>query len=325
MVGKVVGKRRKRPLPDSKTNLHKSTQWNITVGPTALPSPAPSVASEQQNKRPCLSGDWTSMIAYDDQTTLDFSQCDEQQFLNLELAEETEQSTTDDSLNMMYGIPTPSMSPPEMQFLSPADLEARNHARPYATASFHATPQATCHLPTSQTYQPQPEDDETVCIKLLAHMKRFSTQNHTFVSMLTIINKTNSALRRLLQSRTIRTDYTCQLLLTNIVLHLATFSERLLDVPEPSSTASLEEEFIHEAYLTEGETPAYSDQRPAHTQAPVSRSIAKHSIRDATMLCSAIGDLLKRKPLNGFQILGRHESAHVEIDTRLRRVLASLL
>lgn len=325
MVGKVVGKRRKRPLPDSKSNLPKPTQWNVTVGPAALPSPAPSVISEHQNKRPCISNEWTDMIAYDNQTTLGFSQCDEQQFLHFEVAEEAESNTTKDALSGSYGLPTPCMSPPEMQFLSPADLETRSQSSPPTSGPFYQTPHAAYHPPLPQANQPQPEDDESVCLKLLAHIKQCSTQDHhTFASMLALVNKTNAALGKLLQSRTIRRDYPCQLLLTNIVLHLATLCEQLLDHREPSYTSNPEQEFIHESYLTESDEGIYPDKRQTHSQAAVSKSNAKHTVREATMLCSAIGDLLKRKPQNGFQTLGRHESAHVEIDIRLKRILASL-
>jgi len=325
MVGKVVGKRRKRPLPDSKTDLPKPTQWSVTVGPAALPSPSPSVVSEQQEKLPYVSNDWANMIVFDDQAPLYFSQCDEQQFINLELAEDSESSTIEETLCMMHGLPTPSMSPPDKQYLSPGDLEARCQSRPHTSTPFRQTAQVASHPSIPEAFQLLDEDDETVCIKLLAHLKRVSTHGqHTFVSTVALINRINAALRRLLQSRTVRTNYTCQLLLTNVVLYLATFCERLLDVPELSNIANPAIEFIHEAYLTEGDNTALSDQKQMPSQTSIWKSMAKHSIHEAIVLCSTTGDLLKRKPLTGFQILGKQESAHIEIDVRLRRVLASL-
>lgn len=265
------------------------------------------------------------MITFDDQPRLDFSQCDEQQFLNLELAEDSEPSTIGGILPMMHGLSTPSLSPPEKQFLSPADLDTRSQSSPPILNPFHQSAHVACYAPIFPGFQPLVEDDETVCIKLLAHLKRFSTHGrHNFVGILTLINKVNAALRRLLQSRTIRTDYTCQLLLTNVLLHIAMLCEQLLDVPEPSNAAHPEIDFLHEAYLTEGDNTAFPDQRQMPGEASTAKLMAKHPVQEAIVLCSTSGDLLKRKPLSGFQILGKQEGAHVEIDIRLRRVLASL-
>ena len=321
----MVGKRRKRPLLDSKSDSSKPPQWNITPGSAALPSPSPSVVSEQKNRPSDVSHDWTNMITFDDQPGLDFSQCDEQQFLNLELAEDSEPSTIGGILPTMHSLSTPSVSPPEKQFLSPADLDGRSQSSPPILNPSHQTAHVACYSSIFQEFQPLVEDDETVCIKLLAQLKRFSTHGrHNFIGILTLINKINATLRRLLQSRTIRTDYTCQLLLTNVLLHIATLCEQLLDVPESSNAAHPEIDFLHQAYLTEGDNTAFPDQRHMPGQTPISKIMAKHSVREAIVLCSTSGDLLKRKPLSGFQILGKQESAHVDIDTRLRRVLASL-
>ena len=70
--------------------------------------------------------------------------------------------------------------------------------------------------------------------------------------------------------------------------------------------------------------------RPSQSQeeqCPNSKVIAdpaKASIVEASALVVEVGDLLKRKPLNGFQTLGRHESHHVELDLRLQRVMMKL-
>ena len=46
-------------------------------------------------------------------------------------------------------------------------------------------------------------------------------------------------------------------------------------------------------------------------------------VKEVMSFISAIGEMLKRKPIQGFQYLGRHETLHVELEQRLRQ--ASML
>lgn len=323
MVGKVVGKRRKRPLPDSKVNESKSSQWNITVGPTTLPSPAPTSASEPHSKRSCLSNDWSNLVQYDDQTPLDFSGCTEQ-FLNLDLCQPPETMVSGDSSYLMHsGLPTPSMSPPEMKFLTPSELEATTpNARPPSTGPvlYDSSDPTLSRASTFYHQRPHAEDDETIAIKLLAHLKRLSNQERqSFNSVASLVNKTNAALRRLLRSDTVKNDYTCHLLLTNIMTHLAGFCEQLMVLRETAT-----EDLIAESHLTQGDNEMFLDQRSHSAQQGQLSSIVKNSIHESAALCTSIGNLLKRKPLNGFQVLGRHESAQLDIERRLRDMVASM-
>lgn len=326
MVGKVVGKRRKRPLPDSRLSESKSIPWNIVnMGPVAMPSPASTHVSELSNKRNCLSNDWTSLISYNDQSPLDFSTCDEQ-FLNLELCHEPNSTLMNDgSIFISNGLPTPSMSPPDMHFLSPSDLDTFRQD----STSRHpgqAMPSHHVHTQSGRQQTFQVEDDETMCLKLLAHLKRFSTQQRQpFQATLFLVHKTNAAIKRLLRSRTIRSEYTCHLLLTNIMLHLASIYEQVsATMPQQQPKSYSDQEFINECYLAENDQETSSDTTRQDTQSTDSTASVKSFVHESALLCSSIGDLLKRKPLNGFQTLGRHESALIEVGLRLKRVIATL-
>jgi hypothetical protein len=42
-------------------------------------------------------------------------------------------------------------------------------------------------------------------------------------------------------------------------------------------------------------------------------------VKDVSSFASTLGAMLKRKPLGGFQSLGRHESFHAQLEQRLER------
>lgn len=320
----MVGKRRKRPLPDSKLSESKGSQWNVTIGPTTLPSPAPTSASEPHSKRSCISSDWSNLVQYDDQTPLDFSGCAEQ-FLNLDLCQPPETMASGESSYLMHsGLPTPSMSPPEMKFLTPSDLEATTpNTRPPSTGPvlYDNSEPILTRASTFYHQRPHSEDDETIAIKLLAHLKRFSIQERqSFQSVASLVNKTNAALRRLLRSDTVKNDYTCHLLLTNIMMHLAAFCEQLMVLRETPT----EQDLIAQSALSQGENDMFFDQRSQGAQQGELSAVVKNSIYESATLCTSIGNLLKRKPLNGFQVLGRHESAQLDIERRLRDMVSSM-
>jgi len=245
--------------------------------------------------------------------------------LSLGTSETGTLSTADDMSYMLHpGLLTPSMSPPEIKFVSSSGLEA-----PSGTSPLNMPPADqgvnVRHLQPGiqRRAEALPQDDETICIKLLAHLKRFSQRQQSYESVLWLVQKTNATLRRLLRSRTIRADYMCHLLLTNIVLRLATFCKQLIPVPQPQNTPC-ENEFVHDSYLVDGTSNSCDIRWPQNDTSQDMRASAKNTVKESTIINSGIGDLLKRKPLNGFQVLGRHESAHLEIDIQLRRILASL-
>lgn len=316
MVGKVVGKRRKRPLPESKFSDMSANPWAVNVGPATMPSPAPTNVSEPHNKRTCVSNDWGSLVQFDDQASLDFSICDEQ-FLNLDMCQTTETSVMPEvSYVMNVGLPTPSTSPPEMRFFSPTETEAAPSAIPI---NFGQAIDVTQQMSAS-TDEDDEEDDEARCIKLLAHVKRLSSREQLpYHALSSHINRTNAILRWLMRSSNIRTQYTCHLLLTTIMTHLTKSCEQLLARVE----AGPEQEFFEESLLSENDNKPSPEQGQPSRQAGELQTEARTSLSETVSICVSIGNLLKRKPLNGFQVLGRQESALVDLERRLRAVIAS--
>lgn len=47
-------------------------------------------------------------------------------------------------------------------------------------------------------------------------------------------------------------------------------------------------------------------------------------LKDVLSFTLSVGDMLKKKPVNGFQPLGRHETFVVELEQRLKRAMALL-
>ncbi|KAK5075224.1 hypothetical protein LTS08_001694 [Lithohypha guttulata] len=316
MVGKVVGKRRKRPLPQSKFSDMSANPWAVNVGPATMPSPAPTNVSEPHNKRTCVPNDWGSLVQFDDQASLDFSICDEQ-FLNLDMCQTTETSVMPEvSYVMNVGLPTPSTSPPEMRFFSPTETEAAPSAIPI---NFGQAIDVTQQMSAS-TDEDDEEDDEARCIQLLAHVKRLSSREQLpYHALLSHVNRTNAVLRWLMRSSNIRTQYTCHLLLTAIMTHLTKSCEQLLARVE----AGPEQEFLEESFLSENDDKPSPEQGQPSRQTGELQTEARTTLSETVAICVSIGNLLKRKPLNGFQVLGRQESALVDLERRLRAVIAS--
>ena len=103
-------------------------------------------------------------------------------------------------------------------------------------------------------------------------------------------------------------DYSVQLLLSSILTHIVTLCEIISTQPS-------------EQVLP----PRPSQEQGEQCADPKLKSDpAKLIIVESSALILEVGTLLKRKPLNGFQNLGRHESHHVELDLRLQRVLMKL-
>jgi hypothetical protein len=105
----------------------------------------------------------------------------------------------------------------------------------------------------------------------------------------------------------VRSNYTCQLLLSSILTHIADLCELVASAHRSP--------FAPEQAQTE-----YFD-RPQQRQPAKD---VKTAVVEATNLATEVGEFLKRKPLNGFQVLGRHESHHIELDLRLQRALSKL-
>lgn len=305
MVGKVVGKRRKRPLPESKFN--EISHWNVMRGQTALPSPSPTVFSEPQSKRASLAHEPSFFIQIDEQANLDFATCHEPQFFDLDMCQAEPNASTEVPFMLGNGLPTPSMSPLDMKYQAPIEMSRRPSA---VMSHVQYSPRSNISTSSSQ----HPDDDETTCIKLLAHLKRQSRHDHqSYQDLISLVSNTNSVVQRLLRSSTIKSDYSCHLLLTSIMTHMASTCEQLLNHYEVGH----EHEFLNEAAFGEENS---SDSRMGGAM----QTFAKNATCEAVSNCVGIGSLLKRKPLNGFQVLGRQESALIDCEKRLRAVYIAL-
>ena len=325
-VGKVVGRRRKRPL-ESSIGTIDSEAWVLNQSSTfcAIPSPPASQYSDSLSKRQCSTNSWTSFLVEEHQDLVDFEESIEPQTFEM-----MNPKAFSDSIDMSYlsnnGLPTPGMSPPRFRYLSPAALETRpmSRATSVATDSSRLLPAnftTAFAAPLSRTPEPsQPEDDETVCIKLLSHLKKHCSQRRQSSDEdLDLLRKTNASVRRILRNKTVRTDYTCQLLLSSIITHMVDLSEQLCNRNREVSTAS-ESSFLQEQVHFQSQ-PEYFDRTNQQKQ-PLDNT--RTQVVEATNLATEVADLLKRKPVNGFQVLGRHESHHIELDLRLQRALANL-
>lgn len=240
------------------------------------------------------------------------------------------------------GLPTPALSPPQFtRCLSPAQLDTRPTSKQGSRSTAPIDPRRL--YPPANTTTPffarhvehpplTPEDEETVCIKLLAHLKKHSSdESQPRETQLQLLKKCNAAVRRILHSKTIRSSYTCHLLLSNILSHLVRLCERLcLDMDMNSSedaARSLESQFLQDQVHYEA-VPGYFENVAVHIpQQPLQASEQETMMalnREVMSFASTVADMLKRKPLGGFQTLGRHESFHAELEQRLIKASALL-
>lgn len=311
MVGKVVGKRKKRPS-NSKQGEQLPNQWSISGGPTTLPSPAPTNASAPTNKRVCSDNDWPHVDQYDSQYPLDYSTCGEQ-FLNFDMCQPSEMNAAGEgSYNIGTNLPTPSMSPDHTQYLTPVDFEVMTPTTQASSIPRAPPSDQTTLYPLSGTYQPlqHTEDDEVMLIRLLTQLKRLSQNDHTFKSAISIVDKTNSAIKRMLRSSMVRTDYTCHLLLTSILVHLVTFCDMIVTLRDPYTTEELR--------VTSNLAGQFENE-----DLPIEVP-AKRIVLDTITVCTSTGNLLKRLPHNGFQVVGKNEAALINLEKRLRHIVTLL-
>lgn len=328
-VGKVVGRRRKRPLEASLSTLG-AEPWVINQPSTftAIPSPPASQSSEPAFKRHCSLNSWASFLVEEHQDLAEFDAAESVEGLSDMINPSTFCDSMDMSLMYNNGLPTPGMSPPQLRYISPAAFETRPMSRSTSvtTDSARLLPprfSTSFSAPKTQTPEPvQPEDDETNCIKLLAHLKKHSGQNgqtgQTADVQLDLLRKTNASVRRILRNKGARSNYTCQLLLSSIITHVVYLCEMVASSKAEMSRTS-QSPFAPEPGKSETQSDYF-----ARSQQHRSSDHIRPSVVEATNLATEVGDLLKRKPLNGFQVLGRHESHHVELDLRLQRILSKL-
>lgn len=323
MVGRVVGKRRKRPLPDAKLSESLSAQWSISAGPTTLPSPTPTYASEPQSKRSCYSNAWSEMVQNDDQQSLNFSNCVDQ-FLNFDMCQHSDPTMSNEtSYRVDTSLPTPSMSPRHKQQLTPPDLDVMTPSTQTSSILPASTTDQTTlyHLSGPSSQIQSIEDDEIMLIKLLTQLKKLSLQtHHTFRSAVSLVDKTNAAIKRMLHSRTVRTDYTCHLLLTSILVHLVTFCELVSTLRD----RQVDSELVFDISFSDYDSGMSQEQTSIIASRTTLQLAAKKAVRDTVAICTSVGNFLKRVPLNGFQIVGKNEAALIDLEKRLRHTITLL-
>jgi len=325
-VGKVVGRRRKRPLEDAVGTVN-SSEWviaNYAPSP-AMPSPANTSMSEDSTK--LLNVNWMHAMDSNDHTD----------FVTFNHGEASPAQTAD-SFNLVEsktwpdstGLTTPALSPPQYAYLSPMMLENKAVSGPGVTRIDNANSRFLAPaMPSPVRRTPEPEqadDEEMVCIRLLGHLKKSSAREHQSLdNYLGLIKKSNAAIRRILKSRKARSEYTCLMLLSSIML-------RVVELCEKAVQKHLEELESGDAQLPNFTNNFFDESEQAYFNGdfqfePVKLdkgAMLKGMLMQAVDLALNVGILLKRKPLNGFQTVGRHEALHLDLEQRLKASLASL-
>jgi len=231
------------------------------------------------------------------------------------------------NLSQHGGLPTPGLSPRNnTQYHSPGIWDTTSwpvNASRSAEVSMLVPPQYSASI--SRMPEEQQEDEETVCINLLSHVKKASLSKYpSRVVKPILVKETIAVVNRILRSKNTGSEYTCHLLLSSIMVHLVEICESMCN------STSMESEqaaiyFPQEAFPVDSTSELFVRRNIYDNQLPLTVSDSvKMSVLEAIALCSTIGDMLKQKPLNGFQMLGRHESLHVQLDLRLKAGLAKL-
>ncbi|KAK4944111.1 hypothetical protein LTR10_016444 [Elasticomyces elasticus] len=308
----------KSDSPASTANL----EWSIA-------SPANSNSRPQSSKEDCPVPNWTSFLVGSDQGLTNCNEATES--LNaIDMANNRSFSAASDlSFFNNNGLPTPGLSPPQFaRYLSPAQFEIRPSSRGMTDTSKLFPPSQVAAAPApfirNVCQSPVPPDDqETVCIKLLAHLKRHAGDvMQPRESQLVLLKKTNAAVRRILHSKTIRSAYTCHLLLSSILNQLVDLCELLCQQPASKAsrptTSTVDSQFLQDQVHFET-FPGFFAGAGMPLTPPLDYKVVMAQVKDVMSFASTMGDMLKRKPLGGFQSLGRHETFHAELEQRLER------
>ncbi|KAJ4509242.1 hypothetical protein HRR83_006238 [Exophiala dermatitidis] len=339
-VGKVVGKRRKRPLaqPVDYNVPFNSQSWSAAPNhdtTQAIPSPATTQGSDEctlAKESYCNRPVWATFVAQGGDHDQGFLSVDDNTDspATIEMAGNRNMSLTSDAGSSFFpnsGLPTPALSPPQFtRYASPIHFQIQPTSRDISTLvhSQYST------MPVIQKPGRVPEDEETVCIKLLAHLKRHRRdETGLLAAQVELLKKSNAVVRRILKSKNVRSDYACQLLLSNVLDNLVRLCEQLCDqqstlkvVPITSDDVS---QFLHDEPDMGMESSMLNggsiQQQPL---TPPDGEVLPILAKDVLSLNSTVSDMLKKRPLDGFQMLGRHETFHIALEQRLMRVIAGL-
>jgi len=166
-----------------------------------------------------------------------------------------------------------------------------------------------------------------VCIKLLGHLKKSSARgSQSMDESLNLIRKSTAAIRRILKSKKARSDYGCIMLLSNIVL-------RVVELCESTCQKSVKETIYGESQFSsafgdgiyaEPEQTFLNVEANSNSPEPEQGDVLQGLVLQTADLVAEVGNLLKRKPYDGFQTIGRHEGLHLELGQRLKASLALL-
>jgi hypothetical protein len=159
---------------------------------------------------------------------------------------------------------------------------------------------------------------------LLSHLKKHSSGRALGAERdLDLLKKTNASVRRILQNKSVRVDYVCQLLLSSIVTHMVGLCEQICQQSTGEQRTHSDSNFTQDQMLLDTRSDHYGGMGQPQS---LKRSFeaTRLQVVEATNIATEVADLLKLKPLDGFQVLGRHESHHIELDLRLQRALAKL-
>ena len=220
-----------------------SSSWIVNSYPAteSLPSPATTTSSDDINKRNCTESGWQPTLAPSYQSP-SFLPVTEHPIYDYSMSDSRAYSLSSDfSMFSTSGLPTPALSPPQVQYLAPMLLETQSFMQPSTLPSQGRSPYYSV-MPTIPTQQQPssssrnntsssnfvPDDDEMVCIKLLGHLKRQSLNHRASMSLNAVhnlVNNTNAAIRRILNQPSTSDNQSCHLLLSNISIHLVDLCE----------------------------------------------------------------------------------------------------
>jgi hypothetical protein len=328
-VGKVVGRRRKRPLEDAVGTVN-SSEWVIAnyAPSNAMPSPANTSASEDSAKFLNLKPSWLPGVESANQAG----------FPAAPVGEPSPTQTIDSydlmdrkgSLPGSYGLPTPALSPPQYAFLSPMMLETRPQSvvnNACTTTSQLLAPSKP--TPPARTPEPlQAEDEELVCLKLLGHLKKSGAkEDQSLDDLVSIIKKSDAVIRRILKSKKARSDYGCVMLLSNIMIRVVDLCERAAQMhfEEPDVGDAHFLSAFNDNFFYDPEQNFYKTDFPMESCQADRGAMLRDMLAQSDDLVLTLGNLLQRKPLNGFQAVGRHEALHLELGQRLKTTLRLLV
>lgn len=289
-----------------------------------MPSPAATnSSSESSSKRHCSEDSWTYFIA-DDQIVQEGSEASEA-LQSIDMVNRRGSSVESD-INLCHnvGLQTPQVSPPPVtRYLSPAVFEAHPMSRSASISTEAHLPRPASAAPSvaRSTDLSQPEDEETVCIKLLSHLKKHSnitSQDRTF--QVDLLTKSNASIRRILRSKSVRSDESCQLLLSNILGKMTTLCEHLCYTSQSESANPNQSQAVPGMQRN---SEAF-DMRTGLVDQQTSSETLRPLVLETSSLAADVGNMLKRKPLDGFQTYGRWETLVIGLECRLGNALGAL-